>query len=123
MEAPAKLDLQKDRGLTIQWADGGTSFYPIVYLRRMSPSADARHLRQEQAKNPLTVLPASAARSTGPLVAMSAEMVGNYAIRIRFSDGHDTGIYSWAYLREIDPDRQASPPTRGDISSSSRPGP
>jgi DUF971 family protein len=30
-------------------------------------------------------------------------MVGNYAIRIRFSDGHDTGIYSWAYLREIDP--------------------
>ena len=123
MDAPAKLDLQKDRGLTIQWADGATSFYAIAYLRRMSPSADARHLRQEQAKNPLTVLPASAARSSGPLVAVSAEMVGNYAIRIRFSDGHDTGIYSWAYLREIDPARQASTPPRGDISSSSRPGP
>jgi DUF971 family protein len=41
-------------------------------------------------------------------------MVGNYAIRIRFSDGHDTGIYSWAYLREIDPgnkDKKAERPT------------
>lgn len=107
MDAPVKLDLKKDRGLTIEWSDGTTSSYPIAYLRRMSPSADARQLRQEQSRNPLTVLPASAARSAGaPLVAEGAEMVGNYAIRIRFSDGHDTGIYSWAYLREIDPANQ-----------------
>lgn len=104
MDAPVKLDLKKDRGLTVEWADGSTSYYSIAYLRRMSPSADARQLRQEQTRNPLTVLPPSAARSAGaPLVAEGAEMVGNYAIRIRFSDGHDTGIYSWAYLREIDP--------------------
>jgi DUF971 family protein len=111
MDAPAKLDLKKDRGLTVEWTDGTTSFYPIAYLRRMSPSADARQLRTEQAKNPLTVLPASAARSAeGPLVAESAEMVGNYAIRIRFSDGHDTGIYSWTYLREIDPAKADAKP-------------
>jgi DUF971 family protein len=111
MDAPAKLDLKKDRGLTVEWTDGTTSFYPIAYLRRMSPSADARQLRTEQAKNPLTVLPASAVRSAGgPLVAESAEMVGNYAIRIRFSDGHDTGIYSWAYLREIDPAKADAKP-------------
>jgi DUF971 family protein len=30
--------------------------------------------------------------------------VGNYAIKITFSDGHDTGIYSWVYLRSIDPE-------------------
>lgn len=112
MDAPTKLDLKKDRGLTVEWADGTSSFFPIVYLRRMSPSADARQLRTEQARNPLTVLPASAARSVGaPLVADSAEMVGNYAIRIRFSDGHDTGIYSWAYLREIDPAKREEPGT------------
>ncbi len=116
MDAPAKLDLKKDVGLTVGWADGTSSFYPIVYLRRMSPSADARQLRMEQARNPLTVLPASAARAGsgvgggGALVAESAEMVGNYAIRIRFSDGHDTGIYSWAYLREIDPANKAGNP-------------
>ena len=37
------------------------------------------------------------------LTVESAELVGNYALRLRFSDGHDTGIYSWQYLREIDP--------------------
>ncbi|MFO0830855.1 MAG: DUF971 domain-containing protein [Phycisphaerales bacterium] len=101
---PARIDLKKDRGLTIEWGDGVTSYYTIAYLRRMSPSADMRALREEMAKNPLTVLPASAVNhSAAPLVARDAELVGNYAVRITFSDGHDTAIYSWAYLREIDP--------------------
>jgi len=101
-EAPRRLDLKKDRGLTVEWADGATSFYPVAYLRRMSPSADQRELRKQIDSNPLTVLPAPKAGRSGPLMAESAELVGNYAIRIRFSDGHSTGIYSWAYLREID---------------------
>lgn len=109
MEPPVRLDIKKDRGLTVEWADGSTSYYSIAYLRRMSPSAEARQLREEMAKNPLTVLPASA-RSSGPISADSAEMVGNYAIRIRFSDGHDTGIFSWVYLREIDPQTPPPPP-------------
>ena len=104
MDTPSKLDLKKDRGLTVQWSDGTTSYYSIPYLRRMSPSAEMKNLREEQARNPLAILPASAAKaSSGPLTALNAEMVGNYAIRITFSDGHDTGIYSWGYLREIDP--------------------
>jgi len=107
-DPPVKLDLKKDRGLTVEWADGTSSYYAVAYLRKMSPSAEARQLREEMAKNPLTVLPASMGAS-GPLVAESAEMVGNYAIRIRFSDGHDTGIFSWSYLREIDP--RAPPPS------------
>lgn len=104
--APAHIDLKKDRGLTIQWADGATSYYSIAYLRKMSPSAEMRELRQEMARNPLTVLPASVGRARGPLVALDAELVGNYAIKVRFSDGHDTGIYSWSYLRSIDPANQ-----------------
>lgn len=103
MSTPTKLDLKKDRGLSIEWDDGTTSYYSIAYLRKMSPSADMKHLREEMAKNPLTVLPASAVSRSGPLVALDAELVGNYAIKIRFSDGHDTGLYSWQYLREIDP--------------------
>ena len=99
---PTHLDLKKDRGLTIEWADGQTSFYSIAYLRRMSPSADMKNLRDEMAKNPLTVLPSRAA-SPAPLTALSAELVGNYALKVRFSDGHDTGLYSWEYLRDIDP--------------------
>lgn len=98
--------MKKDRGLTVQWADGTTSYYSIAYLRRMSPSADAKALREEMASNPLTVLPSSAAK--GPLQAVGAELVGNYAVRIRFSDGHDTGIYSWRYLKEINPQTQGA---------------
>jgi DUF971 family protein len=101
MDPPRRIDLKKDRGLSVEWADGSTSYYSIPLLRRLSPSAEARQLREELARNPLTVLPSSGA-SAGRLVAESADLVGNYAIRIRFSDGHDTGIFSWAYLREID---------------------
>lgn len=101
MDQPRHIDLKKDRGLTIEWGDGATSYYSIAYLRRMSPSAEMKQLRDDLAKNPLTVLPAS--RASGELRAESAELVGNYAIRIVFSDGHSTGLYSWEYLREIDP--------------------
>ena len=102
---PVHLDLKKDRGLTIEWPDGVTSFYPIAYLRKHSPDADNRQLQEEMAKNPLTVLPAGMAEQKGPITAEDAQFVGNYAIRIFFSDGHSAGIYTWDYLRQIDPDR------------------
>ncbi len=109
IDKPLHLDLKKDRGLTVQWADGSSSHYPIAYLRRMSPSAETRQLREEMERNPLTVLPA-VADGAGPLTAVDAEMVGHYAIRIRFSDGHNTGLFSWEYLREIDPGAQPDGP-------------
>jgi len=96
---PTRLDLKRDRGLTIEWGDGTSSYYSIAYLRRMSPSADMRQLREEMDKNPLTVIQQPG--RGGPLVAVDAELVGNYAIRITFSDGHSSGIYTWEYLREI----------------------
>lgn len=85
----------------MRWSSTHASFFPLAFLRRMSPSADARALRESLASNPLTVIPTPA--SSGPLSATSATLVGNYAVRIQFSDGHDTGLYSWKYLREIDP--------------------
>lgn len=109
--APTDIDLQKEKGLTIRWKDGHTSYYPIGYLRRMSPSADMRQLREEMASNPLTVLPSGAA--VGPIVATGAELIGNYALRVVFSDGHSTGIYSWVYLRSIDPERPKAEPSPG----------
>ena len=98
--APTSLDLKKDKGLTIAWNDGSSSYISIARLRKMSPSADMRELREQINKNPLTVLPASAARG-GALTVTDAELVGNYALRLTFSDGHATGIYTWEYLREL----------------------
>lgn len=105
---PRHLDIKRDRGLTIEWEDGSTTFYSVSYLRKWSPSAEARTLREQLASNPLAVLPASAVSDGKPLTIVDAEFVGNYAIKIHFSDGHDTGLYSWEYLVEIDPARQAS---------------
>lgn len=110
MIRPRHLDLQRDRALVVEWDDGSRSEFPIPFLRKMSPSAEQRELRREMEQNPLVVLPASMA-SSAPLTAVDAELVGGYAIRIRFSDGHDTGIFTWEYLREIDP---ARPKATGD---------
>lgn len=107
--SPRQLDLKKDRGLTVEWEDGSSSYYSIAYLRKMSPSADMRQLREEMDRNPLTVLPASTGTRSGDIVASHAELVGNYGLKITFSDGHNTAIYSWVYLREIDPHVPPSP--------------
>ncbi len=104
MDAPTRIDIQKQKGLVLQWSDGRATFYSVAYLRKMSPSADMRHLRQELSKNPLTVLPSGMAkRSAQELTISDAQLAGHYALKIEFSDGHTTGIYSWDYLREIDP--------------------
>ena len=100
-QPPKHLHLDRSRGLTVEWSSGETSFYPVGWLRRMSPSADQRELRAEMERNPLTILPTP--QNSEPLRADALEFVGNYAVRIRFSDGHDTGIYSWEYLRDIEP--------------------
>ena len=95
---PTHIDLQRDKGLRLEWADGDSSFFPISYLRRMSPSADSKATREELDENPLAVLQAT---DDSPLTALGVELVGNYAIRITFSDGHRAGIYSWKYLRSL----------------------
>ena len=107
---PLHIDLKKDQGLTLHWEDGTKSFYPIEYLRAHSPAADHRQLQDEMARNPLTVLPSGMANQSGPITAVDAKLVGNYAINITFSDQHKTGIYTWSYLRSIDP-RQSSTDT------------
>jgi DUF971 family protein len=96
---PLHIDLDRERGMTLSWNDGSAAFVSTAVLRRESPSADARELRAEMSRNPFTVLPASTAE--GPLRIDAVEPVGHYALRIRFSDGHDTGIYTWKYLHTL----------------------
>ena len=100
---PLHIDLDRARGLTLSWDDGSTLFLATAVLRRESPSADARELRAEMARNPFTVLPSrgSASDAAAPLTITAVEPVGHYALRIRFSDGHETGIYTWKYLHAL----------------------
>jgi DUF971 family protein len=101
---PTRLNLKKDEKLEIDWQDGQKSVYAISYLRSMCPCAQCKALREEQRqrKSLLRVLPGNYSQ---PLTAIGAELVGNYAIRIDWSDQHGTGIYSFEYLREISPQK------------------
>src|SRR5688572_21272033 len=111
---PTRLHLKKDERLEIDWADGVRGVYSVAYLRSMCPCAQCRTVRQGQGqpapaspgaepprkKSSLTILPGNYAR---PLQAVSAELVGNYGVKIEWSDAHGSGIYSFQYLREICP--------------------
>lgn len=99
---PVRLDLKKDEKLEIEWQDGVRSTYTVSLLRSMCPCAICRQIRDERSigtkKSRLTILPGNYSR---PLQVVSAELVGNYALRIEWSDEHGSGIYSFEYLREI----------------------
>jgi DUF971 family protein len=99
---PTHLDLKRDKQLQITWQDGHICTYTVSYLRSMCPCASCKVQREEQEKKKsrLTILPGNYA---GQLVAEKAELVGNYALRIEWSDQHASGIYSFQYLREICP--------------------
>ena len=99
---PIRLDLKKTEKLEIDWQDGLHSVYPLSYLRTMCPCALCRTVREETKakKSLLNILPGNFA---DPLTVLSAELVGNYALQIEWSDKHGSGIYSFQYLREISP--------------------
>ena len=110
---PTRLNLKKDEKLEIEWRDGRRSTYSITYLRSMCPCAVCKGVRGGYEGHPpaigtatpkktsLTILPGN---YSTPLSALKAELVGNYALRIDWSDNHGSGIYSFEYLREISPD-------------------
>ena len=101
---PIKLNLKRDEMLSITWSTGQVSVYPIAYLRSMCPCAACRIVRAEKANKKvlLNILPGNYAQ---PLSAVKAELVGNYALKIDWSDDHTSGIYSYEYLLEIRPDK------------------
>jgi DUF971 family protein len=90
---PTELKVDKDRVLlTVSFDDGASFSLSAELLRVMSPSAEVQgHSPSER----VTVPGKKSVR------ILRIEPVGNYAARIVFNDGHDTGLYTWAYLREL----------------------
>ena len=90
---PVLLRLKRaEKRLDIEYDDGKTFSFPAEYLRVESPSAEV------QGHGPGQKQLVAGRRHVGIL---ALEPVGNYAVRIKFDDLHDTGIYSWAYLHEL----------------------
>ncbi len=96
--APSLIRLhRKTRVLELGWADGRRADLPCEYLRVFSPSAE---LRGHGLPEPMLI---GGKRAVG---IARIEPVGNYAVRLVFDDGHDSGLYSWDVFDELIRDQQ-----------------
>jgi len=77
--------------LALTWPDCGTRLLEAETLRRASRAASEIRRRVDGIE---LVIPPG-------LYVSAVEPIGNYALRLSFSDGHDRGIYPWSYLREL----------------------
>jgi DUF971 family protein len=90
---PCEIRLETaERVLEVDFSDGTKLLYPAELLRVESPSAEVRGHGPGQKKI------VAGKREVGIL---AVEPVGNYAVLIRFDDGHDTGLFSWDYLYNL----------------------
>jgi DUF971 family protein len=92
-KVPAAIRLhQASRLLELGYADGEEYRLSCEYLRVYSPSAEVRGHG-----------PGQETLQTGKRMVniLKIESVGNYALQFTFSDGHDSGIYSWDYLYQL----------------------
>jgi DUF971 family protein len=95
---PTHIELHRQsRTLELRYADGGAYTLGCEYLRVYSPSAEVRGHG-----------PGQETLQTGKINVAITDIraVGNYALQFTFSDGHDTGIYAWSYLRELCENRE-----------------
>ena len=78
--------------MTVAFAGGATHVLPAEMLRVMSPSAEVQgHSPSQRVTVP----------SKRNVKIKELRPVGNYAVRIAFDDGHDTGLFAWSYLDEL----------------------
>ncbi len=90
---PVEIRLRTaERALEVDYQDGRSFRLAAEYLRVESPSAEV----QGHGPGQRTLVGGCA-----EVGIVAVEPVGNYAVRIRFDDGHDTGIFSWRYLYEL----------------------
>jgi DUF971 family protein len=96
---PTEIRLKKDRrGLLVRFDDGADFELPAEYLRVLSPSAEVQGHSKEQR----VTVPGKA-----EITISAIDPVGNYAVRLTFADGHNTGLFSWPYLRKLGEEREA----------------
>lgn len=82
----------RTRVLEVAFADGSRFALPFEYLRVHSPSAEVQGHGGGQS---VLVL------AKQDVIVRAVEPVGQYAVRLVFDDGHDTGLYTWRYLHEL----------------------
>jgi DUF971 family protein len=96
---PVEIVKEEDKAIRVKWEDGHVGVYPNAYLRLKCRCASCvQEWTGEVMVNP-EMIPSD-------ITPLKISPVGNYAIHIHWSDGHETGIYAFALLREICPCEQ-----------------
>lgn len=91
---PREIKQVGDAGLSIAWADDTVCRYTAAELRRACPCAQCvNEWTGQRMLKPDTI--------ADDLSIADLSIVGRYALNFRWSDGHETGIYSFKYLREL----------------------
>jgi len=96
-------DLKKqnaDNALLIEWNDGQRRRYTYSALRKACPCAACRHENSAEMADPMK-LPVLSPVELQPMIVEKMSLAGNYAYRITFSDGHNTGLFTFELLREL----------------------
>ncbi len=94
---PISIKKTEPEKITITWDDGHVSVMTFQLLRNECPCADCKG----ETILLKTYQPVVKPQLPGHYVLKSITPVGNYAIQIVWGDGHDTGLYSWEYLRKL----------------------
>lgn len=90
---PVEIRLRRaERALEIDWDDGRKDVIPAELLRVESPSAEV------QGHGPATKKLVAGKKN---VTVTGAEPIGNYAVRLIFDDGHDSGLFTWETLRRF----------------------
>ena len=103
---PGKVRVDKTggTGVSIEWRDGHQSHWSFRWLRDACPCATCHEARDGEGRAPGVAKPKPASllpMFEAPPRPQEIETVGKYAIKFHWSDGHDSGIYSWDYLRNV----------------------
>ena len=100
MVSPKKIKVNKaESSLSIEWSDGKKNNYPLKFLRDESP--DAGNKGETILWRHYDPTHKSAEEKPGMYEVDKIEIVGSYAINIKWKDGYDYGIYSYELLREM----------------------
>lgn len=97
---PQNLELSAPAVLSIRWSDGTTRIYEFRELRDACPCASCREKRTKEDAKP-NLFPVLSQEEAQPLKILGMEPVGSYAYRIRFNDGHETGIFPIELLYDL----------------------
>ncbi|MBK9119314.1 MAG: DUF971 domain-containing protein [Phycisphaerales bacterium] len=97
---PVEIELQRPSTLRMRWADGLVGVISLPVLRRACPCATCRTEREERNEGALPMVPAGGAAQRMTAIE-TLELVGHYALRPTWADGHTSGIYSYELLRAL----------------------